>query len=320
MQKNLKSPPSEFPYESKYVNVEGYKIHYVEEGSGKPILFIHGNPTSSYLYRNVLNSVAERTGRRCVAFDLLGFGLSEKPSDVTYDLKLFIDIVDGFIDALDLKDIVLVGEDWGGFFGTFAMTKRPELFESAVLMETFVWPMTWADDFDPKFVIPFKMMRSPLGFFFTRVMNMMVNKMIPEHCPISADALQQYKDFMPSVSSRKAMGSLPGLIPLDGVPKASHDIATELYGGLKNVTCPVLWITAEPGVMVSMANPCGMKRLEELKEIWPQMEVESFGEGNHFLTEEDPGKVVQMISDWHHRKGLSEPGLMEKEELESIAV
>ena len=102
MQKPLNSPPAEFPYESKFVDVMGYKIHYVEEGSGKPILFIHGNPTSSYLYRNVIDSVAENTGRRCIALDLLGFGLSEKPVDITYDLKLFIDVVDGFIKALKI--------------------------------------------------------------------------------------------------------------------------------------------------------------------------------------------------------------------------
>lgn len=298
MEKTSKSPSAEFPFESQYIEISGHKIHYVEEGSGEPILFVHGNPTSSFVYRNVLKPVAQNTQKRCIALDLLGFGNSDKPTNIEYDLALFIDIVTQFIQKLELKEIVLVAEDWGGFFGGYVMTKHPQLFKSAVFMETFLWPMTWKDDFDPKFVVPFKMMRSPLGFLFTRIMNMMVNKLIPEHCPISDEALQQYKDFLPSISSRKAMGTLPKLLPLDKNPPESYRVAVELQEGLKNVTCPVLWIKSDPGVIVSMQNPCGMQRLEELQATWPQMVVQDFGEGNHFLTEEKPEKVAAMISEW----------------------
>ena len=122
-----------FPFNSGHVDVMGYKIHYVEYGEGSPVLFIHGNPTSSYLWRNVLPHVASQTGRRGIALDLLGFGKSDKPDDVKYTLKFHADILRSFIAALGLKNIVMVADDWGGPLGMDAVVKAPELFDGIVL-------------------------------------------------------------------------------------------------------------------------------------------------------------------------------------------
>jgi len=302
MNQKLTITPSSIQAEGEFVEILGHKIHYVQEGSGDPILFIHGNPTSSFVYRNVLKPIAEKTGRKCIAFDLIGFGKSDKPKNIDYTPQLFTEIIDGFIQSLKLEKIILVAEDWGGFFGGYVMAKNKSSFQAAIFMETFLWPMTWKEDFDPKFVIPFKIMRSPVGFIFSQVMNIMVNKMIPEHCPISDEALQQYKDFMPTIADRKAMGTLPKLIPLNEKPKESYDMALELQNSLKNISFPILWIKANPGVMISNANPCGMRRLEELQNILPQMEIHDFGEGNHFLSEENPKKLVAIINSWITKK------------------
>ena len=299
------NPAADYPFASRYVKVKGHNVHYIEEGAGQPVLFIHGNPTSSYVYRNVIPAVAEAINRRCVAIDLLGFGKSDKPTDIEYTLPLFTEIITGFIEALDLRDIVLVAEDWGGFLGGYVMTKHPEWFQSAVLMETFLWPMTFKEDSDPALVMPFRLMRSPLGAIFTQGMNMIVNKLIPDHCPISDEALQVYKDALPTFSSRKALGTFPKLIPLDGKPAASQQFALDLQAGLKNVTSPILWIKSDPGVIVSLKNPIGYGRLEELQQAWPQMEVRDFGPGYHFLTEERPERVAEMISDWVIENRLS---------------
>ncbi|MCI0694135.1 hypothetical protein L0337_19270 [candidate division KSB1 bacterium] len=88
------------------------------------------------------------------------------------------------------------------------------------------------------------------------------------------------------------------MLPADGKPKASHDFALELQAGLSRINFPTLWITADPGVVVSMVNPIGMKRLEDLQRRLPRLEVREFGEGYHFLTEENPAKVAQMASEW----------------------
>lgn len=291
------SPPAEFLFEPNYVEVSGHRIHFVTEGQGDPVLFLHGNPTSSYAYRNVIGPVAHATGRRCIAMDLLGFGKSEKPH-IDYSCRLHADIIHGFIKALDLHRIALVAEDWGGFLGGHVMTHRPERFETAIFMETFLWPMTYEDDYDPRFVRPFKLMRSPIGGLFSKGMNLMINKLIPEHCPISKESLDYYRNSLPTYRSRKALGDFPRLLPTNGRPAASHEFALELQGGLARVGFPVLWIKADPGVVVSMVNPCGMDRLDELRKRLPQLEVRDFGPGFHFLTEENPDKVATMVSTW----------------------
>jgi haloalkane dehalogenase len=103
-----------FPYESRFVTVKGSQMHYVEQGQGDPILFVHGNPTSSYLWRNVIPLL---TGSgRCIALDLIGMGLSDKP-DIPYRLFDHVEYFDGFINELGLGQITLVVHDWGGFLG-----------------------------------------------------------------------------------------------------------------------------------------------------------------------------------------------------------
>lgn len=178
------------------------------------------------------------------------------------------------------------------------MTRRPERFETAVFMETFLWPMTYADDYDPRFVRPFKLMRSPVGGLFSKGLNLMINKLIPEHCPISKESLDHYRASLPTYRSRKALGDFPRLLPTDGQPAESHAFARELQEGLARVRFPVLWIKADPGVIVSVVNPIGLGRLDELRQRLPQLAVRDFGPGFHFLTEEDPGRVAEMVSTW----------------------
>ena len=299
--------PHDFPFAPRHVDVDGHQIAWVEVGEGDPILFVHGNPTSSYVWRYVLAPIAEATGRRCVALDLLGFGRSDKPS-LSYSCALHTDIIEGFLDAIGLDKIVLVAEDWGGFLGTAAMTRRPDRFEGAVLMETFLWPMTYADDFDPNFTLPFKLMRSPVGDVFSRGLNLMINRLIPEHCPISEASLQVYRDSLPTFRSRKAMADFPKIMPLDGRPAASHRFATDLQAALPTLTFPIAWLTCTPGTIVSMANPIGMGRLEALARTWPQLVVQDFGPGNHFLAEENPTRLAEMVSDWINGIGLGAAG------------
>jgi len=292
-----KTTSAAFDYESRTVTVQGHEIHYVEEGRGDPILFVHGNPTSSYVFRNVLGAVARTTGRRAIALDLLGMGRSAKPK-VTYSCALHASIVEGFVEALGLRDITVVAEDWGGPLAMDVLTRHPGWFRSAVLMETFLWPMTYADDFEPAIRLPFKMMRTPIGDLFSRGMNIMINKIIPEHCPISDEALDHYRGEKPTWADKKAMADFPRLIPVDQKPPESHAFFEALQERLPRAELPILWIKADPGVVVSDVNPIGMARLDHLREVWPHMVVRDFGPGYHFLSEEDPERVSEIVSDW----------------------
>lgn len=284
-----------YPFDSGFATIMGHKIHYVSHGSGAPVLFVHGNPTSSYLWRNVLPHVAEETGRRGIALDLLGFGRSDKPDDLRYSLKLHAQIVSGFIDALDLRDIVLVADDWGGPIAMHDVVSRQRRYEAVVLMETFLWTFTFKDDFEPKFRVPFRMMRGPLGFFFVQVLNMMIKKVIPEHCAITDEGMRHYLDSMPTVRSRRAMLEFVRLNPLHGKPQASVDFIESVRQGLQALRTPVTWLKASPGVVPSDDYPPSLKKLEELKSLLPRMVMKQFGPGHHFLAEENPERVVELV-------------------------
>lgn len=293
----VKSPLAAYPFQSRFVDVEGHKIHFIEEGVGKPILFVHGNPTSSYLWRNVLPEVARKTKRRAVALDLLGFGKSEKPA-ADYTLRLHSRIIEGFVRELQLEDLVLVADDWGGTLSAYYAAANAKNVQSMILMETFLWPMTWEDDFAPEFRTPFKLMRSPLGFIMIQGLNMMIKKLIPQHCPISPEALRHYVDAVPTIGSRRAMRAFPKLLPVGGHPHESAEYFAELQQGLTSLKFPIAWIKATPGIVPSDDFPSSLKRLDDLKLRLPHMVMKDFGPGHHFLAEENPEKLSGIIVEW----------------------
>lgn len=299
-------PSAEFPFESKIVTVKGYRIHYVEEGQGDPILFIHGNPTSSYLWRNILPAVARQTGRRGIALDLLGFGKSDKAKE-EYTLALHEEIVQGFIDQLGLKNIVLVLHDWGGPLGAYYAVHHPENVQGIALMETFLWQMDYAEFGEYKTF--FKIFRSPLGYIPLQPMNMFVNKLLAgdgvfykDH--MTKEVMAHYREPFPTAGSRRAIRMFPKLIPIEGKPKESVAFVKAIEEGLPSLKFPFLWIKAEPGAVVSKNNEGKFSRL---RQTLPQMQVKEFGPGRHFLQEDNPDRIIQFLVKWIETHGLSDP-------------
>ena len=126
---------------SKYLEVHGSKMHYVESGEGRPFLFLHGNPTSSYLWRNITPHLDSHC--RCIAVDLIGMGKSDKP-DLDYTFLDHYRYLKCFIDKLDLKDIILVVHDWGSGLGFHYSVEHPDNIRGIVFMEAIVRPMKWS--------------------------------------------------------------------------------------------------------------------------------------------------------------------------------
>lgn len=300
--KTTARPPADFPFESRYVTVEGYRIHYVEEGSREPVLFIHGNPTSSYIWRNILPKVARETGRRCLALDLLGFGKSAKP-DVDYSLSLHARIVAGFIDGLGLKNLVLVLQDWGGPLGMHYAVRNPRNIAGVALMETMLWDWTWKD-FGPLAPV-FRLFRSPAGYLMIQVMNFFVNRLLPASVVnknnLTKEVMQRYRKPFPTVKSRRAIRKFPQLIPVEGKPRESFEFINEINEKLARVTSPALWIKATPGAILREETAY---RLLVLKEKLPQLVVRYFGPGLHYLQEDDPEKIVRLLVNWMREYGL----------------
>lgn len=162
-------------------------------------------------------------------------------------------------------------------------------------METFLWTFTFADDFDPKFRLPFRLMRGPMGFVFVQVLNIMIKKVIPEHCSITDEGLQYYLDSMPTVRSRRAMRDFVRLNPLHGSPATSVEFINHIRARLPGLKVPVTWLKARPGVVPSDDYPPSLRKLEELTRLMPQMQLKDFGPGHHFLAEENPSRVVALV-------------------------
>jgi len=127
-----------FPFESKFVDLNGSTVHYVDEGEGPLLLMLHGNPIWSFLYRRMIDSL--RSSFRCVALDYPGFGLSTAAADYGFTAAEHSQVVEQFVDALDLTDIVPIVQDWGGPIGIGVATRRPERFRAFVIGNTWAWP------------------------------------------------------------------------------------------------------------------------------------------------------------------------------------
>ena len=125
---------AEYPFASRYFDLNPWRYHYIDEGTGSPILFVHGNPTWSFAWRNLVKGLRET--HRCLAVDHIGCGLSDKPRDYDYRLAQHIDNLDRFIAQLDLQNITLVAHDWGGAIGLGAAVRAPQRFSRLVLMNT----------------------------------------------------------------------------------------------------------------------------------------------------------------------------------------
>jgi len=132
--------PRLFPFESRWWEGEGGRIHYIDEGEGRPILFLHGNPTWSFLYRGVVIRLRKRF--RCIALDLPGFGLSDHPSDFRYTPEEHARAVHAFVEGLDLSDLTIMGHDWGGPIGMKVATEEVDRIRALVMANTWYWPAT----------------------------------------------------------------------------------------------------------------------------------------------------------------------------------
>lgn len=304
-EKKSSGPSAEYPFGSRYAFVGGYRIHYVEAGKGEPVLFIHGNPTSSYLWRNVLAKVARDLGRRGIALDLLGFGKSDKREDVDYTVRLHADIVEAFIEKLDLKNIILVLHDWGGPLGAAYAVNHPNNVSGLALMETFVWPLAWKDF--GRFAPMFRLFRSPLGYVMIQVMNLFVNTILPgsvmqrEH--MSEEVMRRYREPFPTIGSRKAIRAFPKLLPIAGKPQESDAFIEEVQKKLQTVKFPALWIKATPGAIISKETEY---HLHILQKTLPQLIIKDFGPGVHYLQEDGPEKIADLIIEWVRQSRKSE--------------
>ncbi|MUM32364.1 alpha/beta fold hydrolase, partial [Mycolicibacterium sp. CBMA 361] len=215
-----------YPFESRFVDIDGHHLHYVDEGAGPTLLFLHGNPTWSFDYSEVIQSL--RNEFRCIAVDYPGFGLSVPAPGYRYLPAEHAEVIGQFVDALGLSGVTLVAHDWGGPIGLATVQQRRHVFDRLVLTNTWAWPVG-----APVVQIMSHVMGSPLGRLLIRQVNLFVNVMIPVGHRLTKPTNEQmahYQKALDSPERREASAVFPREIT------ASRAFLAEVAAGLTDLT------------------------------------------------------------------------------------
>ncbi len=281
------------PHPRKTAAVLDSKMTYVDIGSGDPVVFLHGNPTSSYLWRNVIPHV-ERAGRRCLAPDLIGMGRSGRSATGTYDFAEHARYLDAWFDAAGLeRNVVLVAHDWGGALGMRWARRNPEKVQGIAYMETLVTPVGW-DDWPEDAKGIFQAFRSPKGDELILERNMFVEGVLPNAImrDLGDEELAVYRaPFAEAGEARRPTLTWPRQIPVDGEPADVHEevVANEEFMA-GSTDLPKLFVNAEPGSIMT-------GRVREVARGWPnQREVTV--KGLHFIQEDSPHEIGAAVADF----------------------
>ncbi len=208
-------------FEEHYEVIDGIRLHYVDEGSGPPILLVHGQPTWSYLYRKMIQPLVA-AGYRCIAPDLMGFGLSDKPTDESaYTLKRHVELVTGLVERLQIQGVTIVGQDWGGPIGLRYAIDHQDNVRSLVILNTLVkiTPVP--------LLFTFVFRNGGFSSFLVRRLDLF-RKIIfrrgwPFRRPLEAGGMEQYKMPHTTSASRAGIAAFPKMIPgNDRHPNAAY--------------------------------------------------------------------------------------------------
>lgn len=284
-----------FPYESHFVEVHGSKMHYIEQGEGDPILFLHGNPTSSYLWRNVIPHVSSLG--RCIAPDLIGMGKSDKP-DIEYRFVDHIHYMDGFIEALGLKNLTLAIHDWGSGLGFYYASRHEANVKGIAFMEAILGARDSWDAFPEAARELFQSFRTPdLGWELIGVKNVFVETVLPGSVVrgLTEEEMNHYREPYLEPKSRKPIWRWPNELPIEGEPKDVVKIVKGYNRWLQETDLPKLLITAQPGAIVQkdLAQWCE-KNMKNLT-------VVDIGPGSHFIQEDNPHGIGEAIAQWRRK-------------------
>lgn len=278
----------------KTISVNGKTMSYVEMGEGDPIVFQHGNPTSSYLWRNVMPHLQDQG--RCIAIDLIGMGDSDKLDDSgpdSYTLMEHQEYFDGALEALGVKEkVTFVIHDWGSALGFDWSNRHRDAVMGIAYMEAIVKPMTW-DTWPEAARAVFEGFRSPAGEEMVLEKNIFVETVLPGSVlrKLSEEEMEVYRrPFANSGEDRRPTLTWPRQIPLSGEPADVVELVQAYADWLLESDVPKLFINAEPGAILT-----GQQR--EFCRSWPNQQ-EVTVPGNHFLQEDSPDEIGQAVAQW----------------------
>jgi len=279
----------------KFVEVKGKQMAYVELGSGEPVLFLHGNPTSSYLWRNIMPHVQD--GYCAIAPDLIGMGSSEKLDNPGADSYRFVEhreYLDAFIEQIvpDGK-VTLVIHDWGSALGFDWAHRNPDRIKGICFMEAIVGPVKSWDHWPDSAREIFQAMRSPAGEEMILKKNLFIEAILPNAIirNLSDEEMAVYrKPFSNEGEDRRPTLTWPRQIPIEGEPEDVNKIVSDYAEWIKDTEFPKLFINAEPGSILLDPARAFVRSWRNLQEVTVK--------GTHFIQEDSPHEIGEALQNW----------------------
>ncbi len=269
-----------FPFQSRWFDGAGPRVHYVDEGKGRPVVMFHGNPTWSFLYRKVIQQLSGRF--RCIAMDYPGFGLSERPSGYGYTSAEHAHVIGKLVDHLDLDGFIVVGQDWGGPIGMTVAMERANRVAGMVFANTWYWPAQGS-------LVTFSLVMSspPLQWLILQ-RNSFVNFIMPRSVatPMDAKVFKSYQDAQPTPEARRGVAEFPRQIRL-ARPMLGRLAATapKTLGGKP---LELVWAMKDP----AFGNAQVLARWQR---DFPSANVTKLANANHYIQEDAPEAVAAAV-------------------------
>ncbi len=286
----------DYPYSPHYVSVLGSRIHYIEQGSGSPILLLHGNPSWSYIWRNIIPYLSPLG--RCIAPDLIGFGRSDKPQ-IEYLWRDHARYIEAFIEALDLRDITLVLHDQGSGIGFHYAMHHHDNIKAIAFFEAIVRPYPWDKFSTPEFREIFRKFRTGSvggeGWQLIVEQNMFIEQLLPQAAGrnLSDQEMNFYREPFRTRESRIPIWRFPRQTPIGGEPRDVWDAVSQYSERLQRSELPKLMLYATPGALLTPEHVAWCQQnINNLQSVF-------IGPGLHFLQESSPHRIGREIAAWY---------------------
>jgi haloalkane dehalogenase len=272
-----------YPFESRWFESSASRVHYIDEGSGTPILLCHGNPTWSFLYRHIVRALRDRF--RCVAVDYLGFGLSDRPEGFGYRIEEHARVVGELVDDLRLEGFVVMGQDWGGPIGTAVAVERADRVRGLVLGNTWFWP----SDSLPMKLFSRVMSSGPLQ---RRILerNLFVERLMPSGMSrkLTPEEMDHYRKVQPSPEARRGVAVMPREI-LAARPLLDR-LAAQVPDQLGEKPVVLTWGMKDRGFRPKAFLP-------RMRAAFPDHTVVELRDANHYIQEDAPDEIAAAIAE-----------------------
>jgi len=279
----------------QFVEIQGKRMAYAELGSGEPVVFLHGNPTSSYLWRNIMPHVSDT--HRAIAPDLIGMGDSDKLDNSGPDRYRFVEhreYLNDFLDAVVPEgQITLVIHDWGSALGFDWAHRNPDRIKGLCFMEAIVGPVRSWDHWPDNAREIFQTMRSPAGEELILKKNLFIEAILPSAIirSLKDEEMNVYrKPFANEGEDRRPTLTWPRQIPIEEEPADVHEIVSSYSAWIPNTEFPKLFINADPGSI--LLDPA-----REFVRGWNNL-TETTVKGTHFIQEDSPHEIGEALKSW----------------------